>query len=190
MAYRVGEESWRTWQRRGFATFLVLSLVIGLWLSFRPSGFAQDDDDVAGGPDPTEATAAEPDEPADEEEGVDSEQDAEAEEDTGLTEEEAEAFIEAARAPEETTVQVLDAGGGATAATDVAETLADLGYDVVATNSSRTDYDVTTVLYTEGNEPEADGLRARDERFTQTAVNERLSEDVDLHVVVGPDWSG
>src|SRR3712207_7722092 len=62
--------------------------------------------------------------------------------------------IDAARDPEETTVQVLDAGGGSTATNDAADALREFGYDVVAINSSRIDYPTTTVLFTEGNDAE------------------------------------
>ena len=186
---RIDQETLHQWWRRGFGTFLVLALLIGLYLSYRPSGFDSGPELAAEG-DATEA-------PADEE--VAGGEDAEAAEENleepvvvedELTDEEREELIAAARPPEETSVQVLDAGGGSTATNDVADALRDEGYDVVAINSSRADYSVTTVLYTAGNEAEADAMRARDERFSETGPNERLSEGVDLHVVVAPDWSG
>lgn len=174
---------WRVWRRRLFGGALAAALVIGLFLSFRPTTF--ESDEVASQDEPTEGprrnggkkgggrTNAEPTEAASD----------------GLTSAEADELIAAARAPEKTSVQVLDAGGGSTAASEVEEALLDLGYDVVAVNSSGTDYDVTTVLYTEGSDAEAEALRARDERFAEIAPNERLSDAVDIHVVVGPDWS-
>lgn len=190
------EKRWRTWWRVLFGTFLVAALVIGVYQSFRPAGFDEppnfgsgQDDDVAAangvdeGDDPPsggDADAAGEEEP-DGQDGAD-------DEDPVLTEEEREALISAARDPGDTSVQVLDAGGGSSATNDAATVLRDLGYDVVAVNSSRADYDVTTVLFTDGDEAEADALTARDDRFAATAPNERLSEDVDLHVVVGPDW--
>lgn len=187
---RMDTQTLRSWWRGGFAAFLVLALVVGLFLSFRPAGFEEMPDLASDGdatPAPDDRAAEEPQgRPAGEDGGDDEEP--EAEEDPGLTQEEAQELIDAARAPEETSVQVLDAGGGSGAASDVADVLADLGYDVVAVNPSRADYDVTTVLYTRDNDAEAEALHARDERFAQTAPNERLSEGVDLHVVVGPDW--
>ncbi|HVM19316.1 MAG TPA: LytR C-terminal domain-containing protein [Egibacteraceae bacterium] len=188
----VDEPRWRAWWRIGFATFLGLALVVGLFLSFRPAGF-DEDTDLAGDSEATEAPqqADETEAPGDQQTAGDGDQDGEGddgEEDEGLTDEEREALIEAARDPEQTTVQVLDAGGGGSAASDVASVLGDLGYDVVAINSARDDYSVTTVLFTEGNEAEAEGLRAREERVTEVGLNERLSDAVDLHVMVGPDW--
>ena len=184
-----GEADWRTWWRRAFATTLILALVIGLYVSFRPSGF-EDSPEVAGVSESTEPPA--PDESAAADEGAEDEEQIEEEseppEDTGLTKAEAQALIDAAREPGETTVQVLDAGGGSDATSDAADALRELGYDVVAINSSRQDYPTTTVLFTDGNEAEAEALRARDERFAETARNERLSEGVDVHIVVGPDW--
>ena len=176
-------QAWRMF----FGAFLALALGVGLYLSFQPTEFDDPPPEVASADDEEEPAEPEPvdDEPADiEPDGEAEEEEAEDE----LTQEEADALIAAARDPEETSVQVLDAGGGSTATGDVADALAELGYDVVAVNSSRTDYSVTTVLYTAGNEAEADALNARDQRFAATAENERLSEDVDLHVVVGPDW--
>lgn len=177
---------WRVWRRRVFGGFLAAALLIGLFLSFRPSRFESEEvasqDEATeeprrgggkkggGNDDPPEA---EPTEEASE----------------GLASAEADELIDKARAPEKTSVQVLDAGGGSTATDDVEQALLDLGYDVVAVNSSGTDYDVTTVLYTEGSDAEAEALRARDERFAEIAPNERLSDAVDLHVVVGPDWA-
>jgi hypothetical protein len=189
----VDREAVHIWWRRLFGGALIFALLFGLYLSFRPADFEDPPPDLASD-DATQAPAdgeqqpAEPTEPAPDDEGEDG---TEVEtEDPGLTEEEKQELIDAARDPAETSVQVLDAGGGSTATSDVAEVLADLGYDVVAINPSRVDYDVTTVLFTSGNDAEAEGLRARDERFAATAPNERLSEGVDLHVVVGPDWGG
>ncbi len=85
-------------------------------------------------------------------------------------------------------MQVLDAGGGSAATEDVDQVLRELGYDVVAVNAARQGRTVTTVLYTEGNEAEAEALRAREQRVAEVGRNETLSEGVDLHVVVAPDW--
>lgn len=177
------EPAWRVWWRRGFAAFLAVALVVGLYLSFRPSGF--DDQDLAADATPSAPAArSEPPAPPPSEVRPTAPPDGEEQ----LTRAQINALIAAARQPQETTVQVLDAGGGSDATNDAADVLRELGYDVVAINSSRTDFDTTTVLFTEGNDAEAEALSARDDRFAETAPNERLSDDVDLHVVVGPDW--
>lgn len=179
------DPEWRVWWRRGFAAFLALALIVGLYLSFRPTQF-EEEPEVVTGEEPTERPRRQRNntKPPPEEESE------AAAEDEGLTDAQAQELIDAARDPEETTVQVLDAGGGSTATNEAADALREMGYDVVAINSSRTNYPTTTVLYTEGNDAEAEALFARDDRFAETAPNERLSEGVDLHVVVGPDWSG
>ena len=177
------EEPWRVWWRRGFAAFLAAALVLGLFLSFRPSGFDDSPDLATDAGRSERAQASEPVAPPSEAEPVEPDDD-------GLTPAQAQQLIDAARAPEETTVQVLDAGGGSDAANDAADALREFGYDVVAINSSRTDYPITTVLFTAGNEAEAQALPARDERFAEIGPNERLSDDVDIHVVVGADWDG
>lgn len=185
------EPLWRVWRRRLFGAALAAALIIGLFLSFRPTTFGPDDE-VAGDPEATE-------EPRDDRGkgrgngngggGSGGEEDPTEEATEGLTQEEADALIAEARDPEETTVQILDAGGGSSATSSVQEALGELGYDVVAVNASRIDYPVTTVLYTEGSDAEAEALRARDERFADIAKNDRLSEGVDLHVVVAADWT-
>lgn len=180
------EPAWRVWRRLVFATLLVSALLIGLFLSFRPAGFDSDSGDVVSDdqttppprvtrrntptqPDPTQPPQDQPTEAA--------------------TQDQAKELIANARDPEATSVQVLDAGAGSAATAAAAETLQELGYDVVAINTSRADYEVTTILYTEGSDAEAEALRARDDRFSEIAPNERLSDAVDIHVVVGPDWS-
>ncbi len=182
-----GEARWRVWRRRVFGVFLAAALGIGLFLSFRPSSFGEGEE-VAVQEEPTEDPRDSRGNNRDATEGPDDGEPAE-DESEGLTQQEADELIGAARDPEETSVQVLDAGGGSSATTAVEAALDDLGYDVVAVNASRTQYPVTTVLYTEGNDAEAEALRARDERFTEIAPNERLSDGVDIHVVVGPDWA-
>lgn len=189
MALGDGDGDWRTWWRRGFGASLVLALVIGLFWSFQPSGF-EDEPAVAESEEPSEKPSKRAKKSDRKEEKQVADEPSEPPEDTGMSKEEAKELIDAARPPEETTVQVLDAGGGSTATNDAAEALRELGYDVVAINTSRLDYPTTTVLFTEGNEAEAEALRARDERFGETGLNERLSEGVDVHVVVGPDWEG
>jgi LytR cell envelope-related transcriptional attenuator len=188
MEHDVDEPEWRHWWRRGFGAALVLALVVGLFVSYRPSGF-EDATQLSGGEQETEQPAPETKSEGEKDVVVkQSEASEEPTEDT-LSKAEARELIDAARPPEETTVQVLDAGGGSTATSEVADVLGEIGYDVVAINASRLDYPVTSVLYTEGNDAEAEALRARDERFAEVGINERLSEGVDLHVVVGADWT-
>lgn len=102
--------------------------------------------------------------------------------------EDAEELVAAAADPADTTVQVLDAGGGSAATEAAVEALRELGYRVTNVTSSRTDVERTTVWYTEDNEPEARALRARDGRFAEVGPNERLNEGTNVHVLVGPDW--
>lgn len=190
---RASDVQWRVWWRRAFGTFLVLALVVGLYLSFRPAGF-EEEPQVAEGEQTTEpAVVTEPpDDGGDAEEEPDGQEQADETEepaDDELTEEEIQELIAAARDPEETSVQVLDAGAGGSAADEVAALLRDLGYDVVAVNAAREDRAVTTVLFTEGNRAEAEALRAREQRVTEIAPNELLSDAVDLHVAVGTDWN-
>lgn len=102
--------------------------------------------------------------------------------------EDPEELIAAGADPADTTVQVLDAGGGSGTTQAVVEVLTELGYRVTNVTSSRTDVERTTVWYTDGNEPEARALRARDGRFAEVGPNERLNEGTHVHVLVGPDW--
>ena len=99
-------------------------------------------------------------------------------------------LIAAAPPTDQTTVQVLDAGGGGERTDAAAATLRALGYDVINVTSSREDVPRTTVVFTDGHESEALAVRARDPRFADVRVNDRLSEGVDVHVLVGTDWSG
>jgi hypothetical protein len=180
------EPLWRTWWRRAFGGFLLLTLLVGLWLSYRPAGFVDQPEvvvsDEASEPDAGPVVVRSEDRtepPRDEPTEVD---------DNRMTPEEAEAFIAAARDPAETSVQVLNAGGGSDATEEAADALRELGYDVVAVNESRVDLTETTVLFTEGNKTEGQALRAREDRVVGIAVNDRLSDGVDLHVLVAPDW--
>lgn len=192
------DPAWHRWWRRIFGTLLVVAFVGGLLLSLRPGDFSDQPDQPDLAADDVESekprqTADPGDNGQEEGEGEQEPSEEPTEEatevDEGLTEEEAQQLIEDARDPENTSVQVLDAGGGSTATSQVADTLRELGYDVIAINASRVSYSTTTTLYTDGNETEAQALHARDERFAETAPNELLSDAVDLHVVVGPDWS-
>jgi predicted methyltransferase len=180
--------TWHLAWRVAFGGFLLLALGVGLWLSLSPGiggTSAQDvlDQRRAEG----EAPAAT--EPAQEATEVGEPTRAERQEARRQRRERNQQIIAAAPDPEETSVQVLD-GAGDTAAVEAAiDSLNEHGYDIVATNPSRQDYDVTTVLYTEGHEAEAEALRARDGRFGEIELNDRLSESVDLHVIVGTDLS-
>jgi hypothetical protein len=85
-------------------------------------------------------------------------------------------------------IQVLDgyrADGGA-AARAVAATLRDTGYRVVAENPALA-YDVTTVLYTAGNEPAARQVAADLGAGVVREKPANLSDQVAVHVVVGAD---
>ncbi|HUG83057.1 MAG TPA: LytR C-terminal domain-containing protein, partial [Euzebya sp.] len=99
-----------------------------------------------------------------------------------------EELIALAKTPADTTIQVLDAGGGNASVDQVVSALETIGYDVVAINDSSRDVTVTTVYYTADNMPQAEGLRARDPRFQAVEPNQGLSDSVDIHVLVGPDF--
>jgi hypothetical protein len=46
----------------------------------------------------------------------------------------------------------------------------------------------TTVWFTDDQEAEAEAMRARENRVAEVAPNQGLSDGVNLHVLVGPDW--
>lgn len=124
------------------------------------------------------------------EEATDSAQDPEAEADAEA--DAAEPSEEPAipgRPPEETAVQVLDGAGDPEATEEVVTVLEDLGYQVAAVGAARNASATTSVFFTEGWAAEAEGLAARDERFTARDGNPGFSEEIHLHVVVGTDWS-
>lgn len=90
--------------------------------------------------------------------------------------------------PATISVQVLDGFGqdGGTAADEVAETLVEAGYDLIARNPALA-YEVTTVLWTAGNE---DAGRQVAAEIGAAEVREQpgnLSSSVAVHVVVGAD---
>jgi hypothetical protein len=97
-------------------------------------------------------------------------------------------LIAAALAPAETTVQVLDAGGGDAAVDAVVTRLEEIGYEIVSIQDSGRDVTTTTVYWTQDNRAEAEALRARDPRFQAVEANQGLSEGVAIHVLVGPDF--
>lgn len=104
------------------------------------------------------------------------------------TEDAPEVLIAAARPPGDTTLQVLDAGGGAARVDRAVAAVEQLGYDVVAINPSSRNVPLTTVYFTDGAEAEARALRARDPRFRVIEPNQGLSEGVDVHILVGADF--
>lgn len=95
--------------------------------------------------------------------------------------------------PAEVSIQVLDAVGvdGGAAAQATADELRSAGYDVVVINGASRTYDVTTVFWSEGQGPGgravASTLGTGEARLTPDEV--RLSDTVDVHVVVGLDRS-
>ena len=91
--------------------------------------------------------------------------------------------------PDQTTVQVLDAGGGGQRVRSAVAALERLGYQVVATASARQNVERTAVWFTSGKSAEAEALRARDRRFAEVTPNRGLAAGVDLHVLIGPDWA-
>lgn len=99
-----------------------------------------------------------------------------------------EVLIAAAKPPTETTVQVLDAGGGSASVDAAVAALESIGYQVVSVRGSSRDVTRTTVYFTAEAQAEADALRARDPRFQVVEPNQGLSEGVDIHVLVAPDF--
>ena len=88
------------------------------------------------------------------------------------------------------TVQVLEQVGAEAQAAEAAQVLRQLGYDVVAVNVTDRQVDTTTVLASEGHAADAEQLQALDARFGVIADNDGFSPDVNLHVIVGADFSG
>jgi hypothetical protein len=184
-----GERQWHDWWRIGFGSFLALALLVGLYMSLWTGSPAEVS---APEPDPVATETVEPEADLeadpDDEVAADEPEDEPTEEPT-LSPEEVEELIEAARPPGETSVQVLDAGGGSAALSSVVDALREVGYRIVNVTSARGDLGTTTILYTSGSEDEAEAMRARDGRFVTVEQNDRFSEGVDLHVLVGSDWS-
>lgn len=88
------------------------------------------------------------------------------------------------------TVQVL-AGADTTRAQvdDAISVLRDLGYDVTDAGIARNPYAETTIFATAGEEANAQALAAADERFTTVGENPgNLTDQIQVHVVVGEDW--
>lgn len=155
-----------------------------------PDGTAEGDGSDRDGP------AEEPDETEEEPTAGDADEEAEPEPVEEETEEQAAEEADDPQAgaaerefpPDSVTIQVLDgyqADGGA-AASSVAASLRDQGYRVVAENPSLR-YEVTTVLFTPGFEPQARQVAAD---LGAAEVREQpgnLSDQVQVHVVVGAD---
>jgi hypothetical protein len=153
---------------------------------------AEEPEDVEAPDEPDEAEEPEPEEEAEEEAEESEEQDEpdeaegveEPEEDSG----EPEPAPAAAYEPSEIVLQVLDGVGtdGGNAASQMAQRLRDGGYDVIAQNPALA-YEVTTVLWTSGNEDKARQVAAAIGAGDVRPQPGNLSESVDVHVVVGAD---
>ncbi|MFA9432594.1 LytR C-terminal domain-containing protein [Egicoccus sp. AB-alg2] len=154
------------------------------------------DDTQAAAPDePAEPAAPEPTEDPEPDPTEDAEEPAEVEEPEPEPEptEESEPEPEpepAARAlaPGDVVIQVLDGykADGGVAARGVAQSLRDQGYRVIAENQAL-NYQVTTVLWTEGNEAAARQVAAEVGAGDVRPQPGNLSNAVDVHVVVGAD---
>lgn len=97
-------------------------------------------------------------------------------------------LIAEAKAPADTTVQVLDAGGGSAKVDAAVAVLEQFGYQVVAISPSSREVGQTTVYFTADAQAEAEALRAREPRFRLVEGNQGLSEGVDIHVLVGTEF--
>ncbi len=93
--------------------------------------------------------------------------------------------------PGEISIQVLDAVGrdGGAAARATADELRSAGYNVVVINGSSRSYTVTTVFWSEGQGPGGRAVAATlgTSEARRTPAEVRLSDSVDVHVVVGSD---
>lgn len=94
------------------------------------------------------------------------------------------------RPPADITVQVLDGVYDDGSLTLVVRALESMGYVVVAQGTAARPYEQTTVFFVNDDEQDAEGLRVRDERFSVVAASPgTLDDTIDLHVVVGADWT-
>jgi type IV secretory pathway VirB10-like protein len=140
---------------------------------------APDEQEEAEEAEPEEAEESpEPDEPDGDEQESD-----EADESDDEADEDAARFD-----PGEISVQVLDGVGtdGGAAANRVGGELRDAGFNVIAQNPAIA-YDVTTVLWTSGNEDRARQVAAEIGASEVRQQPGNLSEQPDVHVVVGAD---
>jgi hypothetical protein len=88
------------------------------------------------------------------------------------------------------TVQVLDGARDTERYETIIAYLEGLGYTVTGSGPSGPSYAETTIFYTDGNDELAGSLAAFDPRFTVVIENNRgLTEFIDLHVVIGADWT-
>lgn len=156
-----------------------------------PPGRAEDAGEPDEPPEPAEEDAdAEADgeaEPDDEQQpaGADDEADDDAEDRDG---DESESDGDREFAPDSVTVQVLDGyqEDGGSAAASVGAALREEGYRVVAENPSLR-YEVTTVMWTAGFEAQARQVAADIGAAEVRQQPGNLSEQVQVHVVVGAD---
>lgn len=174
--YRDTDGGWgRRVARWVFGAFLLGCLVVGLVWSLGPTiefgGGPDGDGEVAAGEAPPEAPS----------EAAPSEAPGEA------TENQDQELIDGADPPEDTEVQVLD-GSDADRTDSAITVLGEFGYEIVGPSQGRA-YEETTIFYNDGERRTARALKARDERFGVVAENDRgLSEEVDIHVIIGDDW--
>jgi hypothetical protein len=142
-----------------------------------------------------DADAPDAEEPEEEPDASD-EPDEDGEDDTAPDDEDAadeepadrEPATDRAFSPDSVTIQVLDGyqADGGSAASSVAATLREEGYRVVAENPSLR-YEVTTVLWTPGFEAQAEQVAADLGAAEVRQQPGNLSEQVQVHVVVGAD---
>lgn len=184
-----------------------VGIVLGSALLFAVVGMLRDDGptepQIAAESSPSETAApAEPEEPAPAEDAS-PEDEADAEP-SPAAEPTDEASPEPTEEPAEPTeevdpatvsIQVLDAIGGeqgSAAAREVADELREAGFDVVVINRAGQNYDVTTVFWSPdqaaGGQQVAATIDAGQAEETPEEV--RLSDSVDVHVVVGADRAG
>lgn len=204
MGRHADPDPWHFWRSLGAATLratAALAVVVGLFAVLATVGrVAEDGPVMLGDPGLEEQRPPASPQPSSEAESTPSTDVAsETRTDTDLAPEPSEpraepdlespeAIIAAAPPPQETTVQVLDGIGGSPRLPLLVAAMEEHGYAVVATNPANTDFAVTTVLFTEGNEPAARALQARDSRIAERAPSPELAAEVDLHVVLGADW--
>ncbi|MEX2562610.1 MAG: LytR C-terminal domain-containing protein [Nitriliruptoraceae bacterium] len=182
-------ERWRSEQAsastaliRNLAAGLGLVLVVGAAFALLGTRELPDGSATNGG------ESAEPGDPGGESDAPAEEQDPTPEAPIVPEETEPEEPEDTRISPESITVQVLDGyqQDGGDAAGAVTAELRELGYQVVAENPAIA-YEITTVLWTEGNE---DAARQLAEDIGATEVREQpgnLSAQVTVHVVVGAD---
>jgi outer membrane biosynthesis protein TonB len=154
-----------------------------------PAPEPEPEPDEAEEPDEVEeADEPEPEEPEAEEEPAGDDDAAEEADESDEAEPDEPADASSGLQPSDISVQVLDGVGtdSGAASQRVASELDDLGYRIIARNPALA-YEQTTVLWTSGNEDRARKVAAD---LGVSAVRQQpgnLSEQVDVHVVVGAD---